>query len=68
MQFIEFPYFTKWVVENLSDDEYQKIQEELIKTRAKGILFLMDTGLENYAGDLKIRVKAEESGLSIIFG
>ena len=58
MQFIEFPYFTKWVEGNLSDDEYRKIQEALIANPRKGNVIPHGYGLR------KLRWKFKEQGKS----
>jgi hypothetical protein len=65
MQFIEFAYFTKWVVENLSDEEYQKIQEELIKNPRKGDIIPHGHGLRKLRWRLKD--KGKSGGVRIIY-
>src|SRR5271163_8623 len=65
MQFVEFPYFTKWVVENLSDEEYQKIQEELIKNPRKGDIIPHGHGLRKLRW--KFKDKGKSGGVRIIY-
>lgn len=65
MQFIEFPYFTKWVEEHLSDDEYRQIQEELIKNPRKGDLIPHGHGLRKLRWGF--RGKGKSGGIRIIY-
>ncbi len=65
MQFIEFPYFTKWVEEHLSDDEYRHIQEELIKNPCKGDLIPHGHGLRKLRWGF--RGKGKSGGVRIIY-
>ncbi len=65
MQFVEFIYFTKWVVENLSDDEYQKIQEELIKNPRKGVIIPQGHGLRKLRW--RFKDKGKSGGVRIIY-
>ena len=65
MQFVEFPYFTKWVLENLSDDEYRKIQEELINNPRKGNIIPNGHGLRKLRWGLK--GKGKSGGVRIIY-
>lgn len=65
MQFIEFPYFTKWVEEYLSDDEYRHIQEELIKNPRKGDLIHHGHGLRKLRWGF--RGKGKSGGVRIIY-
>jgi len=65
MQFVEFPYFTKWVEENLSDEEYQRIQEELIKNPRKGNIIPHGHGLRKLRWRFKDRGKS--GGVRIIY-
>ena len=65
MQFVEFIYFTKWVIANLSDDEYQKIQEELIKSPRKGVIIPQGYGLRKLRW--KFKDKGKSGGVRIIY-
>ena len=65
MQFIEFPYFTKWVVENLSDNEYREIQEELNKDPRKGHIIPQGHGLRKLRWSFK--GKGTSGGVRIIY-
>ncbi len=65
MQFIEFSYFTKWVVENLSDDEYQKIQGELNKNPCKGDIIPHGHGLRKLRW--RFKYKGKRGGIRIIY-
>ena len=65
MQFVEFVYFTKWVVENLSDVEYQEIQEELIKNPRKGDIIRHGHGLRKLRW--KFKDKGKSGGVRIIY-
>lgn len=65
MQFVEFPHFTKWVKENLSDDEYRQIQEELIKNPLKGGLIPHGHGLRKLRWGFK--GKGKSGGVRIIY-
>jgi len=65
MQFVEFPYFTKWVQENLSDDEYRKIQEVLINNPRKGDIISHGHGLRKLRWGFKD--KGKSGGVRIIY-
>jgi len=65
MQFIEFPYFTRWVQENLSDDEYRKIQEELIHNPRKGDIIPHGHGLRKLRW--RFKDKGKSGGVRIIY-
>lgn len=65
MQFVEFLYFTKWVEENLSDDEYRKVQEELIKNPRKGDIIPHGQGLRKLRWGFK--GKGRSGGVRIIY-
>jgi len=65
MQFVEFPYFTKWVQENLSDDEYRKIQEVLINNPRKGDIISHGHGLRKLRWGFK--EKGKSGGVRIIY-
>ena len=65
MQFVEFPYFTKWVQENLSDDEYRKIQEALIINPRKGDIIPHGHGLRKLRWGFK--EKGKSGGVRIIY-
>ena len=65
MQFVEFSYFTKWVVENLKDDEYQKIQEDLIKNPRKGDIIPHGHGLRKLRW--RFKDKGKSGGVRVIY-
>ena len=65
MQFIEFPYFTKWVQENLSDNEYREIQEALIQNPRKGDIIPHGYGLRKLRWGLK--EKGKRGGIRVIY-
>lgn len=65
MRFVEFPHFTKWVEENLSDDEYREIQEELIKNPRKGDSIPHGHGLRKLRWGFK--GKGKSGGVRIIY-
>ena len=65
MQFIEFPYFTKWVIENLSDDEYREIQEGLNKDPRKGDIIPHGHGLRKLRW--RFKNKGKSGGVRIIY-
>ena len=65
MQFVEFPYFTKWVQENLSDDEYREIQEALISNPRKGYIIPHGHGLRKLRWGFK--GKGKSGGVRVIY-
>jgi hypothetical protein len=65
MQFVEFPYFSKWVKECLNDDEYREIQEELIKNPRKGDIIPHGHGLRKLRWGFK--GKGKSGGVRIIY-
>ena len=64
LHFIETPLFTKQITELFTDDEYQKIQQELIQDPEKGVI------ISGTAGMRKIRFgrnSGKSGGVRILY-
>ena len=57
MEFIETPTFTRMVTTLLSDDEYSKIQNDLLEDPLRGDLIKGGVVFESYVKQLRDEVK-----------